>query len=100
MEPPGRFSRFASVRLHSFNFNLARDIPVVAPLPPSVTRERGPKKPASIGALLEICFRDLEGIAVKAELSKYKPGGNGCLKIRNEKYSQAEGRHELLMKQR
>jgi len=44
----------------------------------------------------EVCSRDLEGIVAKRKLSIYKEDGNGWLKIKNRKYSQAEGRHELL----
>ena len=48
----------------------------------------------------EICSRDLEGILGKRKMSVYKPGGSGWLKIKNQHYTQAEGRHELLSKQR
>jgi len=48
----------------------------------------------------EICERDLEGIVAKRKMSIYKPGGNGCLKIKNKAYTQAEGRHELLTKRK
>jgi bifunctional non-homologous end joining protein LigD len=44
----------------------------------------------------EICQRDFEGIVAKRRLSFYKNNGTGWLKIKNPKYSQAEGRHELL----
>jgi ATP-dependent DNA ligase len=48
----------------------------------------------------EICRRDLEGIVGKRKLSVYKDDGIGWVKIKNRKYSQAEGRHELLTKKR
>jgi hypothetical protein len=40
----------------------------------------------------EICRRDLEGIVGKRNLSVYKDDGLGWVKIKNRKYSQAEGR--------
>ena len=43
----------------------------------------------------EICQRDLEGIVAKRKQSIYKSNGTGWLKIKNPKYSQATGRHEL-----
>ena len=43
----------------------------------------------------EICARDLEGIVAKRKVSIYKSNGTGWLKIKNPKYSQAEGRHDL-----
>jgi len=43
----------------------------------------------------EICARDLEGIVAKRRLSIYKSNGTGWLKIKNPKYSQAVGRHDL-----
>ena len=43
----------------------------------------------------EICRRDLEGVVAKRKLSIYKSNGTGWLKIKNPKYSQAEGRHDL-----
>jgi len=46
----------------------------------------------------EVCERDLEGIVAKRKLSFYKDDGTGWLKIKNPKYSQAEGRHKLLKK--
>jgi bifunctional non-homologous end joining protein LigD len=45
----------------------------------------------------EICRMDLEGIVAKRKLGIYKDDGLGWLKIKNPKYTQAEGRrHELL----
>jgi len=44
----------------------------------------------------EICRLDLEGIVAKRKQSIYKDDGNSWQKIKNHKYSQAEGRHELL----
>jgi len=44
----------------------------------------------------EVCTRDLEGIVAKRKMGIYKDNGNSWLKIKNRKYSQAEGRHELL----
>ena len=43
----------------------------------------------------EICQRDLEGIVAKRKRSVYKNNGTGWLKIKNPKYSQAAGRHDL-----
>ena len=43
----------------------------------------------------EICARDLEGIVCKRKRSIYKSNGTGWLKVKNPKYSQAEGRHDL-----
>jgi bifunctional non-homologous end joining protein LigD len=43
-----------------------------------------------------ICKNDLEGIVAKRKRSIYKSGSIGWLKIKNPKYSQAEGRHELM----
>jgi bifunctional non-homologous end joining protein LigD len=43
----------------------------------------------------EICARDLEGVVAKCKLSIYKSNGTGWLKIKNPKYSQAVGRHDL-----
>jgi bifunctional non-homologous end joining protein LigD len=48
----------------------------------------------------EICRRDLEGIVGKRKMSVYKDDGLGWVKIKNRKYSQAEGRHELLTTKR
>jgi len=42
----------------------------------------------------EICNNDLEGIVAKRKHGIYKSNGIGWLKIKNPKYSQAEGRHE------
>ena len=44
----------------------------------------------------EVCALDLEGIIAKRKNSVYRDGQTGWLKIKNPKYSQAEGRHELL----
>ena len=44
----------------------------------------------------EICRRDLEGVVAKRKMGIYKDDGLAWLKIKNKKYSQAEGRHELL----
>jgi len=43
----------------------------------------------------EICARDLEGIVCKRKRSIYKSNGTGWIKVKNPKYSQAEGRHDL-----
>ncbi|MGB9435174.1 MAG: hypothetical protein WBQ89_23205, partial [Candidatus Acidiferrum sp.] len=43
----------------------------------------------------EICARDLEGIVCKRKRSIYKSNSTGWLKVKNPKYSQAEGRHDL-----
>jgi bifunctional non-homologous end joining protein LigD len=43
----------------------------------------------------EICAGDLEGVVAKRKLSIYKSNGTGWLKVKNPKYSQAEGRHDL-----
>ena len=48
-----------------------------------------------IGLFEEICARDLEGIVAKRKLGIYKSNGLGWKKIKNPKYSQAEGRHDL-----
>jgi bifunctional non-homologous end joining protein LigD len=45
---------------------------------------------------LEICRNDLEGIVAKRKRGIYKCNSIGWLKIKNPKYSQAEGCHELL----
>jgi ATP-dependent DNA ligase len=39
--------------------------------------------------------RDLEGIVAKRKRGVYKNNGLGWKKIKNPKYSQAEGRHDL-----
>ncbi len=44
----------------------------------------------------EACNNDLEGIVAKRKLGIYKSNSIGWLKIKNPKYSQAEGRHELM----
>jgi len=44
----------------------------------------------------EICRCDLEGVVAKRMMGIYKDNGVSWLKIKNRKYSQAEGRHELL----
>ncbi|MGB9509850.1 MAG: hypothetical protein WBQ91_26965, partial [Candidatus Acidiferrum sp.] len=43
----------------------------------------------------EICNNDLEGIVAKRKHGIYKSNSIGWLKIKNPKYSQAEGRHDL-----
>ncbi len=43
----------------------------------------------------EICARDLEGVVAKRKLSIYKSNSTGWLKVKNPKYSQAVGRHDL-----
>jgi ATP-dependent DNA ligase len=43
----------------------------------------------------EICARDLEGIVAKRKRGAYRDDGKDWLKIKNPKYSQAEGRHDL-----
>jgi bifunctional non-homologous end joining protein LigD len=43
----------------------------------------------------EMCARDLEGVVAKRKLSIYKSNGTGWLKVKNPKYSQAVGRHDL-----
>ena len=48
----------------------------------------------------EICQRDLEGIVAKRRRSVYKNNGTGWLKIKNPKYSQAVGRHDLFGRRR
>ena len=48
----------------------------------------------------EICTRDLEGVVAKRKLSIYKSNGTGWLKIKNPKYSQAVGRHDLFKRER
>jgi bifunctional non-homologous end joining protein LigD len=48
-----------------------------------------------IGLFEEICSKDLEGIVAKRKLGIYKNNGLGWKKIKNPKYSQAEGRHDL-----
>ncbi|MGB2663155.1 MAG: hypothetical protein WAK48_04070 [Candidatus Acidiferrum sp.] len=44
----------------------------------------------------EICNNDLEGIVAKRRHGIYKSNNIGWLKIKNPKYSQAEGRHEMM----
>jgi bifunctional non-homologous end joining protein LigD len=48
-----------------------------------------------VGFFEEICARDLEGIVAKHKRGIYKSNGLGWKKIKNPKYSQAEGRHDL-----
>jgi bifunctional non-homologous end joining protein LigD len=50
-----------------------------------------------VGLFEEICARDLEGIIGKLKRGVYRDDGKDWLKIKNPKYSRAEGRHELLM---
>jgi ATP-dependent DNA ligase len=50
-----------------------------------------------VGLFEEICARDLEGIIAKRKSGGgYRDDGKDWLKIKNPKYSRAEGRHELL----
>jgi bifunctional non-homologous end joining protein LigD len=44
----------------------------------------------------EVCALDLEGIIAKRKNGIYREGRTDWLKIKNPKYTQAEGRHELL----
>jgi hypothetical protein len=44
----------------------------------------------------EVCNNDLEGIVAKRKHGIYKSNSVGWLKIKNPKYSQAEGRHEMM----
>ncbi len=44
----------------------------------------------------EIRNNDLEGVVAKRKHGIYKSNGIGWIKIKNPKYSQAEGRHELM----
>jgi ATP-dependent DNA ligase len=46
----------------------------------------------------EVCANDLEGIVAKRKHGIYKSNGIGWLKIKNPKYSQAKGRHDLFKK--
>jgi len=46
----------------------------------------------------EICRCDLEGIVAKRKTGMYREDRPDWLKIKNRMYSQAEGRHELLMR--
>ena len=46
----------------------------------------------------EICARDLEGVVAKRKLSIYKSNSTGWLKIKNRRYSQAVGRHDLFQR--
>jgi ATP-dependent DNA ligase len=48
-----------------------------------------------VGFFQEICQRDLEGIVCKRMGGIYKSNGTGWLKVKNPKYSQAEGRGDL-----
>lgn len=41
----------------------------------------------------EVCERNLEGIVAKGRMSVYSE--HGWLKIKNPKYTQAEGRHDM-----
>jgi bifunctional non-homologous end joining protein LigD len=49
-----------------------------------------------VGFFEEVCARDLEGIVAKRKNSPYKDAGKTWLKIKHPKYSQAEGRQNLL----
>jgi ATP-dependent DNA ligase len=53
-----------------------------------------------VGLFEEICSRDLEGIIAKRKHGVYRDDGKDWLKIKNPKYSRAEGRHELLTHKR
>jgi ATP-dependent DNA ligase len=44
----------------------------------------------------EVCALDLEGVIAKRKNGIYREGRTDWLKIKNPKYSQAEGRRELL----
>jgi bifunctional non-homologous end joining protein LigD len=44
----------------------------------------------------EVCNNDLEGIVAKRKHGIYKSNSIGWLKIKNPKYSQAEGRHGMM----
>jgi bifunctional non-homologous end joining protein LigD len=46
----------------------------------------------------EVCNNDLEGIVAKRKHCIYKSNSIGWLKIKNPRYSQAEGRHEMMTK--
>jgi hypothetical protein len=46
----------------------------------------------------EICPRDLEGVVAKRKMGLYREDRPDWVKIKNRKYSQAEGRHEMLTK--
>ena len=48
-----------------------------------------------VGFFQEICRRNLEGIVCKRKGGIYKSNGTGWLKVKNPKYSQAEGRGDL-----
>ena len=53
-----------------------------------------------VGLFEEICARDLEGIIAKRKRGVYTDDGKDWLKIKNPKYSRAEGRHEVLQHKR
>jgi bifunctional non-homologous end joining protein LigD len=44
----------------------------------------------------EICARDLEGVVAKRKMGLYREDRPDWVKIKNRKYTHAEGRHELL----
>jgi len=46
----------------------------------------------------EICRCDLEGIVAKRKMGVYREDRSDWIKVKNKTYSQAEGRHELLMR--
>jgi ATP-dependent DNA ligase len=50
----------------------------------------------------QICKRDMEGIVCKPAISPYRTirGKSTWIKVKNPKYSQAEGRSELFNKRR
>jgi DNA ligase-1 len=45
-----------------------------------------------------VCENDLEGIVAKRKDGQYTPEETSWVKIKNPRYSQAEGRHELFEK--
>jgi ATP-dependent DNA ligase len=45
-----------------------------------------------------VCESDLEGIVAKRMDGQYRPEETSWVKIKNSRYSQAEGRHELFEK--
>ena len=48
----------------------------------------------------EICARDLEGVVAKRKMGMYREDRPDWVKIKNRKYTQAEGRHETLTAKR
>jgi bifunctional non-homologous end joining protein LigD len=49
-----------------------------------------------VGFFEEICTRDLEGIIAKRKRGVYRDDGKDWLKIKNPRYSRAEGRHDVM----